>query len=223
LFSDQLGVHNNIWVNADYAYRIKLETGKLALGLRAQVLNRSSDYGDVTVVNNGDPLFQAGQMVSKATFDVGIGAYFSSKTFYFGASLPHLIADALFISSQNNDAFNKQVRHLFVTAGTVFPISSQLKLKPSFLLKAAPNSPIELDLNALFLAIDKVWFGLGYRTGDSFDFILDVKATDNFRVGYSYDLTVTKDFREYNAGSHEIVVGYDFIPENTKVLTPRYF
>lgn len=224
IVSDILGVHNNLWINADYAYRMKLETGKLALGIRAQILNRSADFTNVITVNPDNAFI--GQNISETEFDVGLGAWYSSKTFYLGASMPHLLNQKELLGGSLD---NKQVNHFFLTAGYVVPITSQIKLKPSLLFKVAPNSPLQVDFNALALFMDQFWVGLGYRTGDSVNFIFDAEVVDNFRLGYSYDLTVHKDWggtvnsRRINTGSHEIMVAYDFVPENTKVLTPRYF
>jgi hypothetical protein len=41
-------------------------------------------------------------------------------------------------------------------------------------------------------------------------------------IGYSHDFTLS-DLKDYNKGTHEIVLGYDFQFEKKKVITPRYF
>ena len=42
------------------------------------------------------------------------------------------------------------------------------------------------------------------------------------RIGYSYDYTLT-DLNQFNSGTHEITLGYDFSFDKKKVVTPRYF
>ena len=41
-------------------------------------------------------------------------------------------------------------------------------------------------------------------------------------IGYAYEYTLTK-IGNYNRGSHEIILGYDFGFEKKRVITPRYF
>ena len=57
---------------------------------------------------------------------------------------------------------------------------------------------------------------------DSFDAMLEVWPTKQLLVGFSYDYTLTK-LGDYNKGSYEVVLGYDFTFEKKKVITPRYF
>jgi len=43
---------------------------------------------------------------------------------------------------------------------------------------------------------------------------------EDFRIGYAYDYT-TSNFGDYNSGSHEIMLLFDFNRRNLK--SPRFF
>jgi hypothetical protein len=64
--------------------------------------------------------------------------------------------------------------------------------------------------------------GVSYRTNDALAIILEYRSNSYFRIGYSYDITLSK-LRNYSSGSHEIMIGIDFGKDLVKVKTPRYF
>jgi hypothetical protein len=61
-----------------------------------------------------------------------------------------------------------------------------------------------------------------YRVGDSFGGLLQLQATNQLKVGYSYDLPINK-LGAYNNGTHEIMVTFDFDFGSGRVRSPRYF
>ena len=106
-------------------------------------------------------------------------------------------------------------------AGVSVP-NPDVVIKPSVLVKYVQNAPVEADFNVNVLFAQVLWVGGSYRTGDSFVALLELQLTKKFRLGYSYDFTTT-DVKNYSAGSHEIMIGYDFGYDIMKVKTPRYF
>jgi hypothetical protein len=52
--------------------------------------------------------------------------------------------------------------------------------------------------------------------------ILEYQASQQFRIGYAYDYTLSK-LNSYTSGSHEIMISYDFGKDVIAVKTPRYF
>jgi hypothetical protein len=63
--------------------------------------------------------------------------------------------------------------------------------------------------------------GLTYRTDKSLEVILHVQATKKINIGYAYDYLMS-DLKGYGKGAHELVLGYDFIRDNSKYTTPRF-
>ena len=112
--------------------------------------------------------------------------------------------------------------HAFLTAGYVFDLSDNVQFKPATILKAVPGSPLSIDLTGNFMINDTFELGLGYRFGDSIDALVSFLVTDDLRVGYAYDYTLT-NLGDFNSGSHEIFLQYDVNLSKKNLKSPRFF
>lgn len=223
IISDMHGVLRNSGVGFNYAFRIPLNSDNtfLSLGVQAAGLQYALTGGKTRTFESGDPVFtQADQSVIVPDF--GTGVFLNSKKFYLGASIAHLVEFDINITGNNEDA--KLARHFFVTSGYDFHLGKDFIITPSAFFRYVRNAPAQLDLNVNFMLIQKFWVGASYRTEDAVAFLAGFYPHNQFRIGYSYDLT-TSDFRSANSnGSHEIMISFDFgNPNKTRVVTPRYF
>jgi type IX secretion system PorP/SprF family membrane protein len=230
--NDKLGVTNTTNISGSYAYRIQVSPkGKLALGLQASVTNYTNKLTDAITSATNDNTF--GKNTNLLLPNFGAGLYYSTPKAYIGATIPHLINNHL--ESKSNQSGNgiaaRQFRHLFLMGGFVTKISEAVKFKPNVLLKYAPNSPIETDLNASFLFHDALWLGATWRSDvstlrdkltESVDFMVVYEINNNLRMGVAYDLTISR-LNTYTPGTYELMLGYDFNRKMDKMLTPRYF
>lgn len=220
--NDQLGIHNRTRLYGQFAYRIPIsDAARLSLGIQGGLLNLQSNFDEVGTIQAGDPAFERDDRNINLP-NVGIGAYLYTRNFYLGASIPHLIDHKLDEDDQVTEFQARMFRHIFATAGIVLPLGNSVKFRPAVLLKYAENAPPELDLTAHFLLRDALWLGATYRTGDSLDFMAQYQFNKQLRAGYSYDWT-TSEFQAHTNGTHEIMLGYDFIKDISRVITPRYF
>jgi type IX secretion system PorP/SprF family membrane protein len=235
--NDRLGLEHKNQFQMTYAYRLHLgKKVKLSLGLNAGLLWYKLNAQDALLTDPNDPAFS--QNVSRILPDVGAGLYIYHPNFYFGASVPNFIKGDLTAKNQlGSDA--KRTAHMVLMAGGVIPAGKVLKIRPQiqyrYLANAQSQIPHTMDFNLSLLIYDRVNIGGQYRTSfsnknegikltgpDSFDFMLEVWPTKQLMIGYGYDYTLTK-LANFNRGSHEIILGYDFAFEKKKVVTPRYF
>lgn len=208
-------------VNLNYAYRITFPEsgGTLSLGLRSSLTNYAAEFSRLRVRQINDISFENND-VNKMLVNFGTGLYYYTDKFYLGFAVPRLLTNSL----ANSDAsFAIQQRHYYLRGGIVFPLGDALKFKPHFLMKATEGAPLEFDFNANLLIKEVLWFGLSYRTGDSFDALTEIQLTDQLRVGYSYDFYTVTDLARVQQGSHEITINYRLKYAKHKVITPRYF
>ena len=226
LMHDRIGVTRHNSAIFSYSYQLKLnESSKLSMGINAGFSQFSAEFSDPDFVVWGkeeDAVYQ-NDLRSKVLPRFGLGAYYFGKKYYAGISIPTLVAyqnDMNFSFDISKASFLR--RHYLFTAGYVFDTSKDIKIKPSVLLKYVNNAPLEADFNLATVYKDMYWLGVSYRTGDALSFIVEYQANQRFRVGYSYDLTLSK-LRHYSAGSHEIMIGIDFGKDLVKIKTPRYF
>jgi type IX secretion system PorP/SprF family membrane protein len=221
MYHDRLGITRQMATNLSYAYRMSLGPGILALGLQGGVMSHLNKWSTATTVDYDQiaPLQnQTGYMPL-----AGAGAYYNTQRMYAGIAVPNLVRNAYKNpNSISGDLAAKQQRHLFATAGVVLPVSQDVEFKPSFVMKYTENAPIQFDLNAAFLFRETMWIGASYRTGDAVVFIAEYVFKNQYRIGYAYDLTVSK-LANYNSGSHELMLGVDLGWSKSRIKTPRYF
>lgn len=222
LLHDKIGVTRQNTAIFNYSYQLKTGAqSKLALGINAGVSQFSAKLTDLTVWDP-DKVFQ-NDLTSKLLPRLGVGIYHYGKNHYAGFSIPTLFAyqkDMNFNFDLSRSSFLR--RHYLLTAGYIFETSKYIKIKPSILLKYVQNTPLEADFNFSTVYKDIYWVGVSYRTNDALAIILEYRSNSYFRIGYSYDITLSK-LRNYSSGSHEIMIGIDFGKDLVKVKTPRYF
>ena len=202
----------------DVAYRIRTGTDtRLAFGLSGGINHFQADVASLTTVEV-DP--HNANITGKILPNFGFGVYWHAPRYYVGISAPKLLENV--IGDDGLVVTNQEFRHYFVMAGYVMDLSQDLKFRPSILLRAVEGAPLSLDLNANFLLRDRVWFGAMYRYGNAFGLMAQYQVNEQLRLGYAFDMTTTK-LGAYNAGTHEIMLGYDFKFTKGRTISPRYF
>jgi type IX secretion system PorP/SprF family membrane protein len=219
--NDRIGATEQTDIMANYAYQLKLKKGKLAFGIKAGVSNFVLKSDKLVYWDGGDQVFSDRKNAWLPKF--GMGAYYFCDNWYAGISVPTLLA----YDSKQNFSFDVNSstflqRHYYVYGGYVFKLNDKFDLKPSALIKYLPSAPTEVDLNLNVMYNKQVWLGVGYRSYDAVVLMVEYQTNSRFRVGYAYDVTTTK-LRNYSAGTHEIMIGYDFGKDIVKIKTPRYF
>jgi type IX secretion system PorP/SprF family membrane protein len=218
--SDSFGPVTEQSLYVDFSYSIKTsEIGRLAFGVKA---GASFLNVDLLSLNPNAPEFSntLTDNINEMYPNIGAGAYYYTDRFYLGLSVPNLIDSAHLKETSGVVSTATEEMHYFLTSGYVFQLSDAFKLKPSFLFKGSFGSPLSLDLSTNVLIYDKFELGLSYRFDDSVSAMAGFQVTPEIRVGYAFDYTVS-NFGNYNSGSHEILLLFDFI--NNKLKSPRFF
>lgn len=223
VFSDKIGITKTTGGFASYAYRIRMEEGTLSFGLQAGVSQYQADFTSVALNTGGQNDLAFSQNINKWIMNFGTGIYYNTDRFYVGLSSPQLLNNKLEnFSVTTNNVFTGQTLHVFLASGYVFSLSDDFKLKPSFLIKGVKGAPIEADINSTLWIKDVFAVGVQYRTKADIAAMVEIQATPQIRLGYAYDRSVTK-LVQFNSGSHEIMLRYEFGFEKGKTISPRYF
>lgn len=221
LFTDKIGVTSSSGFYLSYAYRIHLRKSTLAFGLQGGLIHYTANYVQLqlnrNMVSGLDQSFQ--ENVSVLMPGAGAGFFLSDDKYYVGASIPNLLNS--YITSSSQLKVNRY-DHLFMMCGYVFSLGENYNLKPSTLLKCVKGAPVEWDINLNLWIHNKVALGISYRTHDAAVAMIELQASDKFRIGYAYDYTVTA-LQHFHSGSHELLLRFEFGYSNEKILTPRYF
>lgn len=212
---DEIGPAKEDNIYADFSYTIFTgEEGRLAFGLKAGVT-----FLNVRHLNMVDP-DPLNMPINETSPNFGAGLMYYNNRFYAGLSAPnfletrHLEKEAGIVSTAS------ERMHYFLTAGYVFDVADNLKLKPSTMIKATSGAPLSVDLSLNLLVDERIEIGLSHRFDDSISGLVGFQVNDDFRIGYAYDYTTTR-FGDFNAGTHEILLLFDF--NQKKVKSPRFF
>lgn len=222
VYNDQLGPLSFTGAMATFAYRIIFPTSKLSFGLQAGVKNNGVFYGDFNIYDQDEP-FLNNEISKQVTPDANFGVYYYTDMFYAGLSAQHLLQNQTLAYTDDigNQQFTRLLTHFYLMSGVALPVSENVVFRPSLLAKFVKNAPPQLDLNASFLFRNTFWLGVSYRTVKAVSLITEFNVTQNFRIGYSYDIWLN-ELKSYNKGSHEIRLSYE-INNNKRLLTARYF
>ncbi len=219
LIRDKIGVTEQIGAYFSGVYRIYFNNNsKLSFGLQGSIVNFRADYIDTTT--GLDPTL-LNENVNEFKPNFGAGLLYHSDNYYIGFSIPQILEQNFDNTNELSNA--KLKRHYFMTAGIMFELNPDFKLKPNLLLKYVEGAPVQLDLNLNLLIKEIIWVGVSYRSFDSFSVLTQIQITPRLQLGYAYDISTSSELRSVNSGSHEIMLNYVFQLKKTQAISPRYF
>lgn len=220
--NDKIGVSEQTYLNGNYSYHLKMGNGKLAMGLSSSLTYSKAYLSELKVWDANDDVYKNNTSTS-FTPNFGAGLYYYSTNYYLGISAPHIINydpnTSLHVTAEKAP---HQVRHYYITGGYVYTVNEDFIIKPSLLLKYVAKAPFQADVNLNVLLKKVLWLGASYRTGDSFVGMIGFQINNRLHLGYAHDFTITP-LQDYNSGTHEIILSYDFGKEAIKMKTPRFF
>jgi type IX secretion system PorP/SprF family membrane protein len=217
---DRTGPARQTGAYLDMAYRVRTgATTRLSFGLQGGVNMYQADIASLVTV---DPDPSNVSVSGRALPNFGFGLYWHGPRHYIGLSAPKLLENDLMDATSGRVTVSTEARHYFLMAGYVTDVGTDLKFKPSIMARAVEGAPLSLDLNANFLLRERIWFGAMYRVGTGFGLMAQFRFTDQLSAGYAFDATTTR-MGLYNAGTHELMISYDFNLFQGRTVSPRYF
>ena len=220
-YRDVISKHRESGFYMNYAYRIKMNTGRLSFGIGAGAVFRKSNLAEAIVIDSGDEVYSENIPLNVIpNFSVGIN--YQTNKFFAGVSLPRVLSYKLDHSTKKNKISDSYTNYnLRANLGYNFNLNESIKLKPSVLLRYHSVSGYQFDINPTFEYKDIFGVGISYRYQDAVVALLKVKINEQMIIGYSYDYSIS-ELMKYNDGSHEIVLRYDF-KYKVKTASPRFF
>jgi type IX secretion system PorP/SprF family membrane protein len=218
---NSIGIYKETSFIGNYAYRMELENGKLALGLGLGVTIYNTAWNELVAADAGDA--QLSNTSERTVLPaVSLGTYYYTRKFYVGFSIPVLLGYETYKNSGKYKLGNNfSGSNYFITGGYEAEISRLVKFLPSILIKYHPGNAVQIDYNAQVSLKDKLWLGIGYRNSKTLVGMLQCQLNYQIRMAYSYDYCLGV-VGKYMSGSHEIVLNYKFRYART-VMGPRYF
>jgi len=219
LINDKIGPTQENTFSADLSYTIPVsDTFKLSFGMKATANIFNLDVAKLDPKDAGDPSLQ--NMDNKFSPNIGAGIYLHSDKAYLGFSVPNFIESKRY--NANEVAIFKERINYYLIAGYVFDLNESIKFKPAILTKMVTGAPLQLDMSANFMFMDKFMVGVAYRWSASLSAMVGFQVSDGLYIGYGYD-NETTNLNDYNSGSHEIFLRYEIFNNVNKMTTPRFF
>ncbi len=220
-YQDKLGQISTTAVKAAYAYRLKLGTGRLGLGVDLGYLGKAIT-DNLNPLTPNDPVVNAMAGNSAGSFDVSFGAFYSNQKLYFGLSATHLTGQNFRFKDGTtlSEAQLGAAQHFWAQGGYNWSLSPTFDLRPSFIIKTDFASA-QVDVNVTAVINNRFWAGLSYRLQDALAINVGVDIWKGLRLGLAYDLTTSK-INQYSSGSAEIYLGYCFKLDPPTIKT-KYF
>jgi len=223
--NDRYGLENRLSIFGDYAYEVSITPRtRLRLGLKFGFLNYKNPLTQYKLYpdHEFDQAF-AEDVDLKFLPNFGVGAIFYNEDYYISIAIPKLVKND-FQTNINNYSTQAEIRTLYLYTGYIFHISStnNLVFKPTLMIRASMEVPLQFDLSANFMLYDRLWLGAILRSGDAICFISQIILDNNFRLGFAMDITYNELF-PYQFGTYEFTVGFDIDFYGRKYLRAKYF
>lgn len=219
------GTLNTTGIGLIYAPKVQLgkkisASAAIQAGYWQKAVNWSKlTFGDQIDAQRGFVL-ETNEVAGKQTvgnFDLAAGLVISSRHFFAGGAVHHiLVPNESFLDGQS-----PLPRKYTLHAGANIPLnkgsrsSDEASISPNILYQQQGDFK-QLNLG-LYAKKGSIVGGLWYRGDDSFIVLLGIEA-NALRLGYSYDVTISK-LTNATAGAHEVTLGYQF---SCKVPPKKY-
>ncbi len=217
------GTRQETYIDAVFSYSIPVsEEGTLSFGLNAGGdwlsidFTKLVNYGVETNLPNIDRKFSP---------TVGLGTYFRTENYFVGVSVPSLLETEHFDNSGESNSYIASERmNFYLISGAVFELNRNTKLRPAILAKAVSGAPVQVDLSASVLFNEKFAVGAAYRLDAAVSALFGLQITEKFMAGLSYDVDTTElGSTQFNDGSFEVFLRYDFLNRFRKKVTSGFF
>lgn len=213
------GTLNTNRINATYSYHLAVNRHfSIRAALEASFFQKSLDvsrltFGDMIDARYGF-IYDTQESIlnpQKAGIDFSAGILAFSKKFFGGVAVHHLTEPEEGIIGPNSKLPRKITAHV----GALIPLERDFKdasISPNILFKQQQNFT-QVNMGIYFSKGPFVG-GLWYRKDDAFIVLVGLEQANpkgpKFKVGYSYDVTVSKLGLSVPKGSHELSLSYVF-------------
>ena len=219
--NDKIGVSSETNVLGNYAYRMNLGRGTLALGLGFGVTVNTTDWTKLAAQDAGDDLLNQKQSTGMLP-DFSTGVYYTTHNYFLGLSVPLFLTNKFDASKGKYSVSNDFAAYnYFLNTGFLFKLGQDVRFFPSALLKYHQGSASEIDINSQLIIKEKAWLGVGYQSNKNLVVMLQYQVNHQLRVAYSHDFLVGKNVL-YKYSSQGVMLNYVF-NYNADVAGPRQF
>ncbi len=197
-----------------YSYHLKVNRKfTMLFGARAAMFNKFLDWDKLTFGDMIDPrkgfIYKTGDVPrggSKYFFDASAGFVGYSKNFFFGGAVHHLNRpnESMIVGESKLPMRFTGHAGAEIKLGQKSQYNNGTSIMPNVIYQYQ-NGFQEISIGT-YVKYGVFTFGAWYRNRDAFILSLGIN-TKKFKIGYSYDVTVSKLNNGVSGGSHEVSLG----------------
>ena len=198
----------------DYSYHLKVNRKfSMLFGVKAQMTNKFLDWDKLTFGDMIDPrrgfIYATGDVPrggSRFFFDASAGFVGFSKHFFFGGAVHHLNMpnESMIIGESRLPMRFTGHMGAEIKLGGKSQYKNITSIMPNVIYQYQ-NGFQELSIGT-YIKYGVFNVGAWYRNRDAFILSIGIN-TGKFKIGYSYDVTVSKLNNGVSGGSHEVSLG----------------
>ena len=211
--NDKYGLFTTQSLYAQYAYRQRAGNGYFSVGVDLGFVNVGFMGDSINLDEMGDDYHESNDEAIPAgsksgmKFDMGVGLYYSTSTWWVGASYSHILRPTVEWDEYSNVTL---AGTMYVTGGYHFRLKNHKDwmLTPSAMIM---SDFVSWDVNVTLMCDykDRYHWGVGYRVAGSVNVLLGVDIVSGLQLGYSCELPTNKMLLE-SYGTHEVYLAYSF-------------
>ena len=208
--SDRVYVENQGMVSVDYSYRLQLnDQTNLHLGIKAGANYNNIDLErlDRITQENNESL---GNIQNYLNPLLGVGAHLTSKTYFFGLSVPNFLNTKRFKEINGIQATATDKPHLYASGGFAWKLNNTISLEPAFLYRMVSDAPNQITAIGKINLKDQLELGMGVSNNDYISAMLAFKGMKLFDFGYGYEMGQRTSSTALRANTHELFLRFKF-------------
>ncbi|MFI1773139.1 PorP/SprF family type IX secretion system membrane protein [Thalassobellus citreus] len=206
VISDKTFIEKQTSIAADFSYHLKLnEDIDLYFGIKAGFNSYDANTdGLVTYGVAQDPKLI--NLNGRLNSNFGAGIYLKHDDYFLSFSVPKIINQDRLEQNNGIATVGANKRHIYLSGGYNFVLNENITLKPSTLIRYIENSPLSVDLTAIFEFNGHFDLGAAYRIDESVSGLVMFKASNTMQIGYAYETSLESSVRNIDNGTHEIML-----------------
>jgi type IX secretion system PorP/SprF family membrane protein len=212
-YNDKTGPTSRTGIALQLSKHIRFNDGGVfALGIETRLQQYAIDMNKLAESIPGDPVL--GAKDNRFKFDAGFGISYTNEKWQFGAAVSQLIQSKLDVYSGNLSRTEEArlYRHYYLTGRYNWAVDDNTTISPNLLVIYLPNSPVEVNGGARVEHNKLLWWGLGYRSTQSWMLSAGLHINKKLSLGYSYDI-YNAPVSSFDGGhsAHEFLLRFSFV------------
>jgi type IX secretion system PorP/SprF family membrane protein len=213
VYNDKTGPTSRTGLQLSLAKHIPFSNGAVfSLGIESRLQQYSIDRAKLSQSIGNDPVL--GTSDNRFKYDAGFGISYTGKTLQLGAAVSQLVQSKLdfYSGSMTPSEEGRLYRHYYFHGRYNWNVDEKTSISPNMMVIYLPNAPTEVMGGVRVEHNNLLWWGLGYRSQQSWMLSAGLHIKKKLTLGYAYDIYKNPvGYFNGGNGAHEFMLRYNFL------------